>query len=157
MSTHTHMREHGSTQTHPHHTGGEASAETYLLEQRVSFRQNRRGGLGGEILVEFIKEQPERLKKAQEEPTERTEQNSKNHYTDSAAYHRNSDNSVTSPNRRHGHVASLPQQLQRVKENPHELCAHLVNLSSPYTHQPIADCLKPSASVSFARIPFFFL
>lgn len=94
MSTHTHMREHGSTQTHLHHRGGEASAETYLLEQHVSFQQNRKGGLGSEILVEFIKEQPERLKKAQEEPTERTEQSSKSHYTDSAAYHRNTVSTV---------------------------------------------------------------
>lgn len=37
----------------------------------------------------FIKEHTERLRKAQEEPTERTKQNSKRHCTDSAAYHRN--------------------------------------------------------------------
>lgn len=42
-----------------------------------------------EIPVVFIKEQTERAKKAQEEPSERTKQNRKKHCTDSAAYHRN--------------------------------------------------------------------
>lgn len=82
MSSHTHMQEHTNTQTHLEHKGGDSSVNAHLLNSNTCCFGNTEEEVWGlEILVVFIKGQTERLRKAQEEPTERTKQNSKKHCT----------------------------------------------------------------------------
>jgi hypothetical protein len=126
MSSHTQMQEHINTQAGKHTCttkGRDSSVNVRLLNSSTCRFGNKEAEVWGEeILVVFIKEQAERLRKAQEEPTERTKQSSKKLHRQCHLSREHSDNSRIGPNHNHGNVTSLPPQMQRVKENPHSGC-----------------------------------